>query len=100
MTHERIHIFVKWVVKPEHLSKVLGILQDLIPLSRAEAGNIAYHAYQANDNAQVIMLYEEYANQEALQAHKASAHYQQLVAEQIVPLLETREVSIVTPVKS
>jgi quinol monooxygenase YgiN len=39
-----------------------------------------------------LVLFEGYKNADAVEFHKNSEHYQKVVAEQIVPLLENREV--------
>lgn len=95
MDTKTIRVFVKWVVKPKQLDKVLTLLQKVSTQSKAESGNLAYHTYQSQNDANTFFLIEEYTNAEALEIHKNSTHYKEIVFEQIIPLLDNREVHIV-----
>lgn len=46
--------------------------------SRAEDGNIQYDYFYAAQQADAILLVEQWENAAALEAHKQTAHYQQL----------------------
>ena len=97
---DQINLIVKWKVKPGKLKTILSVLPELISHSQAEAGNLAYTAQQMLDDEQVIYLYESYTDADALAAHVQTNHYQQLVAETIIPLLEEREVIKLKPIMS
>ncbi len=92
MKPKTIFTFAKWQVKPGSLSLVLSLLKEVAAKSTAEPGNLQYQAFQANDNDHTILLFEEYKDQQAVDVHRASAHFQEVVVRQIVPLLENREV--------
>lgn len=100
MNNDAVYLIVSWTVKSGYLKEVLSLLQTLIPLSRAEAGNIVYQVFQDSEDTHTLFLYEVYAGKEALQAHRQTDHYQQIVLKQIVPLLETRRVNIVLPAEN
>lgn len=86
-------LMVKWKIRETETQRILGLLPGLVEATRNEDGNIFYNIYQSVDDANVLILHERYANAEAVEVHKASAHYQETVAEQIIPYLEVREVS-------
>ena len=88
-------LIVKWTVNPSETSRILGLLPQLVEKTRNEKGNLSYHVYQSAENVNVIILHERYADQEAVEAHKNSAHYLETVAAQIIPHLENREVQLV-----
>ncbi|RBQ03982.1 putative quinol monooxygenase [Pedobacter miscanthi] len=94
MNKQNIHVFAKWQVTAGEIDTVLDCLPELAEKSRAEAGNLYYKAYQDNTDPNIIMLNEAYADQEALNAHRNSSHYQDIVVAQIVPLLKNREVTL------
>ena len=48
--------------------------------------------HQSNAEANTRILFEAYANEAAVEAHRNSAHFQNLVIGQIVPNLQNREV--------
>lgn len=89
-----LHVFAKWQVKEGLLDEVFYLLNEMAQKSREEKGNIFYRVHQSISDPNTIMIFEGYADEEALQAHKDSVHYQTLVAERIIPKLEKREVII------
>lgn len=86
-------IIVKWKIKETETARILGLLAELEEKTRSENGNLSYNIYQSVDDANILILHERYADAAAAEAHKNSAHYQEIVATQIVPYLELREVS-------
>ncbi|MET4141448.1 putative quinol monooxygenase [Pedobacter sp. UYP1] len=88
-------IIVKWKIKETETSRILDLLAGLEEKTKGEKGNLSYNIYQSVDDANVLILHERYTDAEAAEAHKNSAHYQEIVAKQIVPYLEIREVSSV-----
>lgn len=94
MNSKTIITFAKWQVKQGNLETVVSLLKEAVAKNSAEEGNLKYEVYQGNDNENILMLFEEYKNQEALEFHRNSAHFQDVVVGKIVPLLENREVLI------
>jgi len=60
--------------------------------SRAEAGCVTYLFHQSRDDPQEFLIYEQYVSEEAVEAHKASDHFRDIVLGTVVPLLESRVV--------
>jgi len=85
-----------WRIKESEAEKIFHLLPDLVNKTRGEAGNISYVIYQAEGNPCDLILHEEYINAEAVEAHKNSDHYKQIVVDQILPHLELRDVQLVT----
>ncbi|GGN13863.1 hypothetical protein GCM10010967_57540 [Dyadobacter beijingensis] len=96
MSAKQITTFAKWEVKAGKLGEVLALLAKLAPPSRNEPGSLSYTVYQSNADPNVIVLLEVYTDETALADHRSSAHFQQIVIQQIVPLLENREVVLTT----
>jgi len=94
MNNKTIITFAKWQVKQGGLEGVISLLKELVTKSSAEEGNLKYEVYQSNDNENILMLFEEYKNREALDFHRNSAHFQEVLVGKIVPLLQNREVII------
>lgn len=88
-------LIVKWKIRESESQRILGLLPRLVEATRNEKGNLAYNIYQSADDANVLILHERYADAEAVELHKASAHYQETVAGQIIPHLDEREVTSV-----
>ena len=96
MNTKPIHVFAKWQVKEKQLEVVLALLADVEKKSTEEAGNLFYTIHQSNTDRNVIVLYEGYKDEQALQAHRDSEHFRNVVVGKIVPLLENREVILTT----
>lgn len=88
-------IIVKWKIRDSETNRILKLLPELAEQSRKEAGNVFYTVYQSATNPGELFLHECYADADAAEAHKQSAHYQAIVAREIIPHLELREVTVV-----
>lgn len=91
-----VYTFAKWRVKEGQLVAVLDLLTDLTAKSTAEEGNLLYQIHQSISDANTLILLEGYEDESALAAHRGSEHFQTLVIGKIIPLLEDREIVIVT----
>lgn len=90
----------KYHVKPGNVEAVLDALRKMAPLVKQhEPGCTKYYANVSRDDPNLIMLYEEYESEEALQAHRETEHFKQYIEGTAVPLLEKREREFFTPVQ-
>ncbi len=85
-------IFVKWRLKESELLRILKMLPEMAEKTRLEEGNISYTIYQSESDPCELILHEHYVDAAAAEAHKQSEHYQRIVASEIIPQLEVREV--------
>lgn len=69
------------------------LLQAAAAVREHEPGNLLYLVHQDAADPTHFLVYEQYADQAALEAHRDSAHYQELVVGKIVPLLAQRQVT-------
>ena len=74
-----IKIVATVVVKPEYREALLAQFADLVAASRREAGNLRYDLHQAAGSPEKLVFIEHWASQAALDAHNASAHFQNFV---------------------
>ena len=100
MKKEKLSLMVKWQVKDGHFDEVLEYLKEMVAKSKKEPGNLVYEAHQPLDASNAIYFYEVYTDADAFAAHVSSAHYQEIVAKRIIPLLEEREVVKLKPLFS
>lgn len=96
-TAERVVVVAHWQTTEAALPTVLAHIAALRPQSLAEPGCDGYEAFQAVEQPTKLLLIEHYRNVTALEAHLGSAHYQELVAERIRPLLTDRRVEFLRP---
>lgn len=99
MSTTPVHVLARWTVKAGQLATVLTLLRTVRAQTLAEPGNLFYTIHQSEADANVLLLYEGYADAAAQQAHTQSGHFQQIVVQQIVPLLEAREVTLAKPLE-
>ena len=91
MNQKPVYLFAKWKVKEGQLDIILKLLPELAEKSRTEEGNLFYKIHQSNSDEHTLMLYEGYEDASAVEAHRNSDHFQNLVLSKIVPNLESRE---------
>lgn len=94
MNQQPVYVFAKWQVKEGRLDTVLELLTEVAAQSRKEAGNLFYKIHQSNTAANTLVLFEGYSNEAAVELHRNSEHFKNLVIEKIVPELENREVIV------
>jgi (4S)-4-hydroxy-5-phosphonooxypentane-2,3-dione isomerase len=92
MSQQPVYTFAKWQVKEGQLDIVLNLLAEVAKKSIEEEGNLFYKIHQSNSDANTLILFEGYADESAVEAHRNSAHFQDLVIGQIIPNLVNREV--------
>ncbi|MBD2593304.1 antibiotic biosynthesis monooxygenase [Nostoc sp. MBR 210] len=85
-------IIVKWRIKESETSRILKLLPELAEKTRSEEGNISYMIYQSENDPCELILCEHYTDTTAAESHRQSEHYKRIVAEEIIPYLESREV--------
>ena len=63
-------------INPDHLDSFLAAANEAIEKSRAEAGNTSYSLYQDPQDNTKFLFFEEWKNQEAVDFHFATEHFQ------------------------
>ena len=81
---------VTWVANQGNEAVVHDILQQLGEASRAEPGVITYTTHVDPENPCEFFIYEKYHDIAGLEAHQQTAHFQELVLQKAIPLLESR----------
>jgi quinol monooxygenase YgiN len=75
-----ITIVAQCIIKSDSVDNFLKITQPLIKASREEAGNIAYDLYADNSSPEKYAFIEVWKDQDAIDAHNASSHFNDFVA--------------------
>lgn len=89
-----ITVLAHWRLSPQDMDPVLALVAGLREQTLAEPGCLRYEVYRSVDRPAELLLLEGYQDDAAIEAHRASPHYQQLVVQQIVPLLADRKVEL------
>ena len=75
---------------------VLDLVTELAQESRLEDGCLGFDSYVNTDDDSELILVERYETSDDFAAHRESTVYQELVVEQIIPLLSERRVESYT----
>ena len=85
-------VSAKWRAKDGKEDRLLEVIREMTPPSRAEPGNLFYQAQRSVEDPRIFYLYEQYVDEAGYQAHMDSEHFTRLVKEEAIPrLLESRE---------
>jgi autoinducer 2-degrading protein len=87
-----IVLVAKYHVKQGQGDAVEAALKQMAPLVAAhEPGCKLYHANRSTETPDLFLLYEHYADEAALAAHRETPHFKSIIEGKIVPLLDKRE---------
>jgi quinol monooxygenase YgiN len=92
MEQKPVYVFAKWQVKEGKIDHVLNLLAEVAKKSTEEKGNLFYKIHQSNTDVNTLILFEGYTSEAAVDEHRNSAHFQNLVVGNIIPNLQNREV--------
>jgi quinol monooxygenase YgiN len=85
-------VAAKWRAHPGKADRLLEVIQEMTPPSRAEPGCVFYQAQRSEEDPNLFFLYEQYADQAGYEAHMESEHFTRLVKQEAIPdLLVARE---------
>lgn len=70
-----ISFTVRITFSPENRAEIAEILRALTLASRQEPGCVSYIPHSVYGDPDTIVIYEQYKNQEALEAHQQSEHF-------------------------
>jgi quinol monooxygenase YgiN len=90
----QLTVVARWQVQAGAVEQVLVLAAQLRRQSLAEEGCLGYEVYRNVETPASFVLVERYRDEAALEVHRQSAHYQELVVAGIRPWLEDRQVEI------
>jgi quinol monooxygenase YgiN len=73
--------------------RIAIVLAKHVAATRAEPGCLQFVAYRSAEDADRFLLYEQYVDDAAFEAHRASPHFRLYIQETIIPLLQERRVA-------
>jgi quinol monooxygenase YgiN len=88
---------VRLLVRAGHEQQVADFFKPLTEASRKEPGCLFYVAHQHHDDPRKFLVYEQYKDDAALDAHRNSAHFQQYAANGLYKFVESREADLYRP---
>jgi quinol monooxygenase YgiN len=88
---------VTYVIGPGHENEAVALLARLTEHSRAEPGCRMYQAHRSTTDPRKFFLYEQFDDQVALDAHRATAHFEQYVKNGLFTILESQTPELYEP---
>lgn len=80
----------------EEREEIAKTLRALAEASRKEPGCISYIPHQLEDDPDTVIIYEQYKDPQALAAHRASPHFQELAIGGLYQRMRERAVENLT----
>jgi (4S)-4-hydroxy-5-phosphonooxypentane-2,3-dione isomerase len=82
---------VTFTVKEGELDAVLAAMRPLVEASRREPGCLLYQAHRDPEDENRFLLYEQYEDEAAFQAHHESEHFNTYAVAEMFPRRENSE---------
>jgi quinol monooxygenase YgiN len=70
--------------------RVTEILRNLALASRKEPGCVTYVPHHVDGDPETVLIYEQYRDQEAVDAHRATPHFEQYAVGGLYQLMKER----------
>ncbi len=91
---------VTWMANPGNEAEVAAIFSKLEQASRQEPGCLMYVVHRHRSDPQRFFIYEQYVDDQALEAHRQSTHFQQYAVRALRDIGERREGELYFPLGS
>lgn len=93
-----ISFTVRMKFRPDDRDRVAEILTDLANASRQEPGCLHFVPHLVDGEPDTVVIYEQYQDQKAAEAHRASAHFKKHAVGGLYQLMLERQVENLTAV--
>ena len=90
-------LVVRVTIKAGHEEEVIPSFQKLQEATRREPGCIEFVVQRSRENPRRYLIYEQYNDQAALDAHRASPHFKEHAANGFYPFVEERQAELFDP---
>ena len=85
-----ITVIAEYRAQPGRGDQVASVLAKHVAATRTEPGCLQFVAYRAADAPDRFVLYEQYIDQAAFEAHRTTGHFQSYIEGTVVHLLAER----------
>ena len=92
-----ICLTVTFLVKTGHEDDAVSWFAKLTEATREEPGCLMYLAHRSTADPSRFFLYEQYDDMDALDAHRASPHFEQFAKQGLFTILESRAPELYEP---
>ena len=89
---ETISFLVRLRFAPEDRAEITEVLRQLGEESREEPGCLTYIPHWSEAASDTVLIYEQYRNRAALEAHRSSPHFQKYAVGGLYQRMKERSV--------
>ena len=93
-----ISFTVRMKFRPDDRPRVAELLTSLAEAARQEPGCVAFIPHTVEGEPDLVVIYEQYRDQSAVDAHRASGHFREYVVGGLYQLMLERQVENLTAV--
>jgi quinol monooxygenase YgiN len=93
-----IALCVHIVVNEGKEKEAAALFRQLQAESRKEPGCILYQVHTHRDDSRKFLVYEQYKDDAAIEAHRESAHFKKYAADGVYTMIESRDVGLYEPI--
>jgi quinol monooxygenase YgiN len=87
-----VYVVARFLAKEDKVEELKAALESLVEPTRKEEGCISYQIFQNNNNPAEFTFFEEWASQDAINAHFTTPHVQAAIV--AAPGLLSQEMDI------
>ena len=88
---------VTWTAKATHEAEVAALFAKLTEASRKEPGCVMYQVHRHKTEPRRFFIYEQYKDDAALEAHRASPHFLQFAKKELPKVADRVEGNLFEP---
>jgi quinol monooxygenase YgiN len=92
-----IVLAVTWMAKATHEAEVEALFAKLTQESRKEPGCVTYQVHRHKTEQRRFFIYEQYKDDAALEAHRASPHFLQYAKKELPKIADRIEGHLFEP---
>ena len=93
-----ISFTVRMRFNPDDHAEIERILRELTAASRKEPGCVSYVPHFIDGDANTVLIYEQYADEAALEHHRATPHFHQYAVGGLYQKMRDRQLENLTAV--
>jgi quinol monooxygenase YgiN len=86
-----ISFIVRMKFRSDDRERVAELLKGLAMASRQEPGCVHYVPHTIDGEADTVVIYEQYADQKAVEAHRGSPHFRDMVVGGLYQMMLDRQ---------
>ena len=91
-------LVVTWVAKEGKEQKTAELFRQLTAEARKEPGCLMFVVHRHNENPRQFYIYEQYKDQAALDAHRATPHFLKIARGSLLEVADRTTGDLYTPV--